>query len=163
MSQYRSSQDRSIHFCLRQDRLSQDRSRQDRSSQERSGQVESGQVLLRMEFDSGVGPTIDFFDFHYTLLVVACKVRLVFSLGPSWTKCRVSFTKPVLFIILVQNIFYIPVNILYTNMQLGLHIWNLSNTLQIWKIFLLFCFQIGKKPRSTPITFHEILVTQGKK
>ena len=40
-----------------QDRSSKDRSGQDRSSQDRSGQVESGQVLLRMEFDSGVGPT----------------------------------------------------------------------------------------------------------
>ena len=46
------SQDRSSQVSLSQDRLSQNRSSKDRSSQDRSGQVH-----LRMEFDSGVGPT----------------------------------------------------------------------------------------------------------
>ena len=51
-SQDRSSQDRSSQVSLSQDRLSQNRSSKDRSSQDRSGQVH-----LRMEFDSGIGPT----------------------------------------------------------------------------------------------------------
>ena len=45
-------QDRSSQVSLSQDRLSQNKSSKDRSSQDRSGQVH-----LRMEFDSGVGPT----------------------------------------------------------------------------------------------------------
>ena len=62
MSQDRSSQDRSSQDMLSQDRssqvsLSQDRLSQNRSSKDRSSQDRSGQVHLRMEFDSGVGPT----------------------------------------------------------------------------------------------------------
>ena len=45
-------QDRSSQVSLSQDRLSQNKSSKDMSSQDRSGQVH-----LRMEFDSGVGPT----------------------------------------------------------------------------------------------------------
>ena len=67
MSQDRSSQDRSSQDMLSQDRssqvsLSQDRLSQNRSSKDRSSQDRSGQVHLRMEFDSGVGPTC-LFDF----------------------------------------------------------------------------------------------------
>ena len=59
MSQDRSSQDRSS-----QDRLSQSKSSKDRSSQDRSGQV-----LLRMEFDSGVGPTCFILKFSVDLVL----------------------------------------------------------------------------------------------
>ena len=70
MSQDRSSQDRSSQDMLSQDRssqvsLSQDRLSQNRSSKDRSSQDRSGQVHLRMEFDSGVGPTcVLFFQTH---------------------------------------------------------------------------------------------------
>ena len=60
VSQNSSSQDSSS-----QDRSGQDSLSQDRSSQDRSGQVPSGQVNLRMEFDSGVGPTCFIFIFEY--------------------------------------------------------------------------------------------------
>ena len=70
MSQDRSSQDRSSQDMLSQDRssqvsLSQDRLSQNRSSKDRSSQDRSGQVHLRMEFDSGVGPTCLFVIFFY--------------------------------------------------------------------------------------------------
>ena len=73
MSQDRSSQDRSSQDMLSQDRssqvsLSQDRLSQNRSSKDRSSQDRSGQVHLRMEFDSGVGPTCIhiYFILHHT-------------------------------------------------------------------------------------------------
>ena len=67
MSQDRSSQDRSSHVSLSQDRLSQDW-----SSKDRPGQIESGQVHLRMEFDSGVGPTCFY--------LIMCKELYYFAL-----------------------------------------------------------------------------------
>ena len=87
-SQDRSSQDRSSQDMLSQDRssqvsLSQDRLSQNRSSKDRSSQDRSGQVHLRMEFDSGVGPTCSFncFSLHllnimYLIILIVCSIKL---------------------------------------------------------------------------------------
>ena len=82
MSQDRSSQDRSSQDMLSQDRssqvsLSQDRLSQNRSSKDRSSQDRSGQVHLRMEFDSGVGPTC--------LICIWCALKIQILKSQMWS------------------------------------------------------------------------------
>ena len=76
VSQDRSSQDRSSQVSLSQDMLSQDRSSQDRS----------GQVHLRMDFDSGVGPTCP--------LIISILIRFiskVFLLNKNKTPVKIKY------------------------------------------------------------------------